>query len=766
MSILGNRVLRREDHRLLTDGGSYVADLDLPGAASVGFVRSPLAHARITSLDVEAARRMPGVLDVVVAHDIDLRPLPTFSREVPSEMRRPWLAGDTVRFVGDPVAVVVAERADQVVDAAEAVVVDYEPLPALMDVEEALEAGTLLFPGAGTNVAMSISGPRDERLFDGCEVVVRHRLRNQRLAPAPLEVRAAASRWDAGGRLHHFVSTQAPHAARDLLASSLGIEAARVHVVAPDVGGGFGAKGSPYPEELLVAWLARRVGRPCRWVETRSESMVGLGHGRGQLQRVALGGTREGRLLAYRLEVLQDAGAYPGIGAFLPTLTKMMASGVYDIPRVEFESRSVVTTTTPTVPYRGAGRPEAAGAIERAVDLFAASAGLDPADVRRKNLLRPEQFPFTTPTGGHYDSGDYEGALEAALERAGYRALREEQHRRRLGGGPVQLGVGLSVYVEVTNGGPSGEYGSVEIDDAGRAIVTCGTSPHGQGHETAFAMVVHDTLGVPMDDIEVRFGDTDLVPRGVGTFGSRSLQTGGVAVMQASLHVAEEGRRLAAELLEAAAEDLELDREHGRWSVVGTPAAGKSWRELAEALAAQGSGALRSEVDFVPPGATFPFGAHVAEVEVDLDTGRASLRRLVAADDAGTIVNPLLADGQVHGGLAQGVAQALFEEVAYDAEGNPLTATLADYGIPSAADLPSFELLRPQTPTPNNDLGAKGIGESGTIGSTPAVQNAVVDALGHLGVEHLDMPATPQRVWQALRDARSDQRAEGPKSAS
>jgi carbon-monoxide dehydrogenase large subunit len=482
--------------------------------------------------------------------------------------------------------------------------------------------------------------------------------------------------------------------------------------------------------------------------------MMSLGHGRAQVQHVEIGGSRDGTVLAYRLTVLQDSGAHASMGAMLPWLTRVMASGTYVIPKVECNSRSVLTNTTPVVAYRGAGRPEAAAAIERAVDLFADEIGMDPAEVRRKNFVAKDAFPFTTPMGTTYDVGDYERAMDLALEAAGYSELRAEQARRREAGGAKQLGIGLAVYVEVT-AGPSAdkEWGSVEVRDDGTALVRTGISPHGQGHHTSLSMIVSEALGIPFDQITVIHGDTDLVPQGGGTMGSRSLQLGGSAIHQASEDVLERARRLAAEQLEADPADVVLDKLDARFHVAGTPSIAKTWGELAGVAAAAGE-PLSSQMTFEATSPTFPFGAHLAVVEVDVETGQVRLDRFIACDDAGTILNPLLAEGQIHGGIAQGVAQALYEEVRYDADGNPTTANLADYAFVSAAELPSFELVPMETPTPINPLGAKGIGESGSIGSTPAVQNAVVDALSYLGIRHVDMPATPQRVWEAITAAR------------
>ena len=751
MSILGNRVLRKEDVKFLTVGGTYVDDVDLPGAAWVTYVRSPLAHARIERTDVTQARQAPGVVDIFVASDLGLAPARVDTGTIPETMARPFLADGTVRFVGEPVVAVVANSLAEAVDAAELVEVDYEPLVPVVDPAQALEDEVLLFPDAGTNVVSSIDEPGHGSLFDGCEVVVRQRLVNQRVAPCPMEVRAAAAVVGPDGRLTFYASSQAPFMMRVELAKALEVDETQIRVISPDVGGGFGAKAEPYPEEVLVGWLAWRLSRPVRWTETRSESMLGLGHGRGQIQYVTIGGSRDGKVAAYHLEVVQDSGAYPQIGALLPDLTKMMLTGTYDIPRAGFFSRSVVTNTTPLTAYRGAGRPEATAAIERSMDLFAAEIGMDPAEVRRANLVGPDQFPFTTPTGTTYDIGDYPRALELLLEASGYRELRQEQAERRRSGATTQLGLGLSVYVEITNGGPEdAEFSSVEIRPDGKVVLKTGTSSHGQGHATAWSMLVAEKLGISIDDVEFVQSDTDVVKSGVGTFGSRSLQTGGVATRQAATRVLDMAKDLAADMLEASPEDIVVDPAGGGLQVAGVPSSAKSWPELAGAAQERGT-QLLAEVDYEYGGATYPFGAHLAVADVDTETGKAVLRRMVAVDDAGRILNPLLADGQVHGGLAQGIAQALLEEFRYDDDGNPLTTNLADYTFISAAELPSFECVRMETPTPRNELGAKGIGESGTIGSTPAAHNAVIDAVAHLGVRHIDMPTTPERVWRAVQ---------------
>lgn len=746
MSILGTRVVRKEDPRFLTAGGTYTDDLVIDGAAYVTYVRSTVAHAHITAIDVSEARTAPGVIAVLTAADVDLPPLGPVMDMLPAAMARPFVAGDTVRFVGETVAIVVTEHRYQGPDAAELVIVDYEPLPAVVDPAQSLEGGTLLFPELGSNIAFDLRAPDDEKLFDGCEVVVTQRIVNQRVAPAPLEVRAAAARFEPDGRLTFWSSNQHAHGVKGKLAAVLGLTDQQVHVINPDVGGGFGAKINPYTDELLVAWLARKLGRPMKWVETRSESMVGMGHGRGQVQVATMGGRRDGTVEAYRLTVIQDSGAYADLGTVLPFMTKSMLPGVYEIPRQECNAVSVLTNTTPTVAYRGAGRPEAAAAVERILDVFADEIGMDPVEVRRKNFITT--FPHTTPAGSTYDSGDYGQSLDKAVAAAGYDDLRAEQARRRAAGDRHQLGIGVSTYVEVTGGAGFHEFAAVEIQPDGSAIVRTGTSPHGQGHETAWSMLVHDQTGIPMDRITVLHSDTDLVPAGEGTMGSRSLQQGGAAVAVATGELVDKARKLAGDLLEASPDDIVVDRATGRLHVAGTPTAGKSWAELATSSPEP----LRSETDLAAQGTTYPFGAHIAVVDVDTETGKVTVERLIACDDAGRILNPLLVDGQVHGGLAQGVAQALLEEVRYDDDGNPLTTNFADYTFVSAAELPSFERVPMETPTPLNALGAKGIGESGTIGSTPAVQNAVIDAVSHLGVRHIDMPTTPERVWRAISE--------------
>jgi carbon-monoxide dehydrogenase large subunit len=750
LNVVGQRVRRKEDPRFLTGHGQYVDDLVLDGALHVTFVRSPWAHARVVGIDTSATAAT-GVR-VFTAAELTLGKRPPTFMEVPAHWHRPYIARERVRFAGEIVAAVAADSREASVDAAELVEVEYEPLPVVCDVATAAEGEVLLFEEAGTNVCLE--RPRatsDEELFAGCEVVSEGTLTSQRIAACPIEPRSTAALMGEDGRLTVWLCTQTPHQDKAGLADALGVAPDRIRVLAPDVGGGFGGKGLSV-EDVLVAELARTTGRPVRWTETRSEHMVSMAHGRGQRIAFKIGGTRAGKVQALRLSILADAGAYPGIGAFLPNLTALMASGVYAIPRIDVELKSLVTNTTPTAAVRGAGRPEATQAVERAIDTFAADLGLDPAEVRRRNFIPADAFPYTTAAGATYDSGDYAKALDTALERADYKQLRAEQASRRRAGALRQLGIGISTYVEITNGVAEAEFGAVEIAADGSAIVRTGSFSHGQGHETTFAQIVADRLGIPFERITVLKGDTDAVARGTGTYGSKSVQIGGTAAAQASELVVEKAKRLAAEELEASAEDMVLDLERGRFHVTGAPEPALTWTELAGALSERGRlGELSAAVDLEGSTPSFPFGTHVAVVEVDTETGGVSLQRMVTVDDAGTIINPLLWEGQVHGGVAAGIAQALFEEIAYDEDGNPLNSNLVSYCMPAATELPPFELTPMETPTPVNPLGAKGIGEAGTIGATPAVLNAVIDALAPFGVRHLEMPLNGERVWRAIR---------------
>jgi aerobic carbon-monoxide dehydrogenase large subunit len=730
-----------------------VDDLQLPGALHVTFIRSYLAHGKITGIDKSAAEAAGALVFTAADTDLVAEPAPPMLPVGP-EVHRPFLARDTVRFVGDIVAVVLADTREASVDASELVVVDYDPLPAVADPIEAAKDEVLLFPEVGTNICFQRPADNpDPELLDASEVRVRGRLISQRISALPIEPRSSAAQFGEDGRLTMWISSQTPHQDKAYLGGLLGLDEEHVRVVAPDVGGGFGAKGARV-EDVILGWLARATGRSVRWTETRSENMVALQPGRAMVLDFELGASREGVLDALKLDIVADAGAYPHLGAFLPNLTALMSSGVYKIPKIEVTIRSVLTNTTPTAAVRGAGRPEATQMLERAMDLLAAELSMDPAEVRRRNFIPNDAFPYTTAAGANYDIGDYGGALELALETAGYDDLRRQQASRRENGSTTQLGIGLSVYVEVTNGISEQEFGAVEITPSGEAIVRTGSLSQGQGHETTFAQIVAERLGLPVEKITVLRGDTDVVPRGTGTYGSKSTQIGGVAAGQASEEVVEKGKELAAVELEANPEDMVLDVEQGRFHVTGAPQPSLTWGDLASRLDAQGRlEELSAEVDFKAAQPTFPFGAHVAVVEVDTETGAVELKRIVVVDDAGRIINPLVAEGQVHGGVAAGIAQALYEEMAYDEDGNPQHSNLVTYCIPAASELPAIEVVNMETPTPINPLGVKGIGESGTIGATPAVHNAVIDALSPYGVRHIDMPVNGETVWQAIRNA-------------
>jgi carbon-monoxide dehydrogenase large subunit len=756
-SVLGHPVKRVEDPRFLTGEAPYVEDLAAEGALYAAFVRCSVAHGRITDIDSSEASSMPGVVGVFTAADLDVNALPPVG--APKAMGRPILAKEVVRYTGERVAVVVAETRAQSMDAAERVLIDSDELPIVTDALTA--AGTeapLLFPDHGSNVVADTDYGTDPISLDDAEVVIKGRLVNQRVAPVPLETNAVLAVPEDDGRLTIWASCQAQFSVRSAIAKCLGIDKKRVRVVSPAVGGGFGAKIDTYPEQVAVAALASKLGRPVRWVETRSENLGGMTHGRDQIQDFELGATSDGKLIGLRADVIADLGAYPQSGALLPELTRQMLSGAYRIPRIHCRTRCVLTNKTPVSAYRGAGRPEAAALIERAIDMLADHIGMDASEIRRRNFIAAEAFPYSTPTDAHYDSGDYRATLDIALEVAGYDDLLAEQQSRRADNSRRQLGVGISTYVEVT-GLEGAEYGSVEVRADGSVLVTTGTSPHGQGHETAFALLASSQLGVPLEEVSVIHSDTGSVPQGTGTMGSRSLQLGGSAIFRATETVVAKAKRLASHVLEVSTDDLEL-LEDGRIGVRGAPQRALGWPELAE-IASQSDrlpegeepGLAAHEVFDPGDGLSYPFGSHVSIVEVDVETGKVTPLRHIAVDDCGRIVNPVLVEGQVHGGIAQGMGQALYEEVLYDGYGQLMTAHLGYYRLASPAELCSFERAYTETRSPVNPLGAKGIGESATIGSTPAIQNAVIDALSCLGITHIDMPLTPERVWRALQRA-------------
>jgi carbon-monoxide dehydrogenase large subunit len=759
-SILGTEVRRVEDQDLITGKSTYVDNLDVPGALHLSFVRSPIAHARIGDIDTSAAEAAPGVRAVYTAQTLELPPQAGMIPMNPV-CDRPPLAVGKVRFVGDVVAAVVADTKAQADDATELVEVDYDPLDAVTDLEAAVLPGApLQFEELGTNVGAGEREPDSSGdALEGADVVVRVAMRNQRLAPMPMEPNAMVAvpgGPDGSGEYDATVqvSTQAVHGFHQAAAAACGLAPDRLRVVSPHTGGGFGAKIGAQAEHLVTLAAALRLGRPVKWIETRSENAVAMVHGRGQQEWVELGLRRDGTIVGLRLHVIVDSGAYLGFNGFLGIVfTRMMASGVYRIPKISYSVAAALTNTTPMGAFRGAGRPEAAAFLERVMDMAAAELDIDPVEIRRRNFIQPDEFPHTTVVGTLYDSGDYDAPLRKALEMADYDGLRAEQSRRRERGHAVQLGIGIGSYVEVTGAGNFTEYAGVDVDDEGIATVKVGTSAHGQGHATTFSMLVSERLGIPMADIRFVQADTATVPRGGGTMGSRSLQIGGNAVNRAAEVVLESARQLAAELLEADVDDIEVG--DGGLGVAGVPDRDLSWATLAKAGQERGT-PLATELDWEQTGgSTFPFGAHVSVVEVDTDTGKVRPVNHYAVDDCGRIVNPMIVAGQQHGGLAQGISQALWEHVRYDADGNPQTATLTDYTIPSAVELPWFDVANTVTETPYNPLGAKGIGESATVGSTPAVHNAVVDALSHLGVRHVDLPCTPEAVWRAIQDASS-----------
>ncbi len=765
--LLGAHVKRKEDPRLITGTSQYVADIAMPGLQHVVFVRSPHAHARIRGIEAAAALRRPGVVAVVTGRDLmaHCAPLPiaTVSAEGGGEDKAgvgrqhyPLSVG-RVRHVGEAVAAVLATSMEAAVDGVADVQVDWEPLPAVVDPLSALADGApQLFEDAPKNIehTQAIKAGDPDAAFAKAHRVVKQRMISQRLSGVPLEGRAVLAAPDpATGGVVVWSTHQAPHVLRSGLAAALRLPQNQIRVIAPEVGGGFGVKFGTYPEDVTLAALARRGRVPLRWVESRVEHMMATTHGRGQVTEMEAAVDAQGRILALRMHVIADLGAYP-IFTFIPDLTLMMGVGVYGVENVDLRNTCVFTNTTSVAAYRGAGRPEAAYYLERLVDCIAAELGKPPEEIRRKNFIRPDAFPYAAPTGQKYDSGEYDRALTRALELARHDELRAEQRRRVEGKDRRLLGIGMACYVEMCGFGPY-ESAMIRVEPSGTVTAFTGTSPHGQGHETTFAQIIADQLGVDFDEVVVRHGDTSLTPMGFGTGGSRSLVVGGSAMLRAADKVQEKARRIAATMLEAAFEDVELN--DGRYQVKGMPSRSLTLGKIAERAYGEGlpSGidpALEATEYFRPPQLVYPFGAHVAVVEVDRETGRVELRQFVSVDDCGTRISPLLVEGQVHGGIAQGVAQAVLEEVVYDSDGQLVTGSLMDYALPRADDLPSFVTGQTVTATPFNPLGAKGIGEAATIGSTPAVVNAVVDALRPFKVRHLDMPLRPERVWRAMQN--------------
>ncbi len=768
---IGASPLRKEDAPLIAGQGRYVDDITLPGMLHATFVRSPFASARILSIDTSGAESLPGVVRVLTAETLGLDagvPCATNPFGGAIQVKRPILAEGRVRMVGEPVALVIAVDRATARDAADKVLVDYESLPAVIHAERALEPGApLVHDDAPGNLCCTIAHKTEgfDAVFDAAPVVIRQTIDNQRLTPVPIEARAVLASWGiAADELTVYSSTQVPHFLRTFLSAVCGVSEARCRVIAPDVGGGFGAKLNTYAEEYAVAQASKLVSAPVKWIEDRSEAMVATIHGRDQLQHVELAADRDGRVRALRVELVQDCGAY--LQLLTPSiahLTVFMAPGAYDIQQVDITLLEAFTNTTPTDAYRGAGRPEATHMIERMMDLLADELGMDPAEVRRRNFIT--EFPYASATGLSYDSGNYAGALDKALEMADYAGFEARRAEARSRGN--HRGIGLSTWVEICGLAPSAvthaigigaggwESSILRLHPTGTATVITGSSAHGQGHATCWSQIVETELGIPFSDVEVIHGDTLYSPYGIGTFGSRSLAVGGIALQQSCAKVRDKAQQLAAHLLECAADDLEW--AGGKWQVKGSPERAKTIQELAGAAWAANSlpEGMEPNLDattfFDPPNFTFPFGTHIAELEIDGETGKISIERYTAVDDCGNVVNPMIVDGQVHGGIAQSIAQALYEETVYDDDGQILTGSLVDYMIPSAAEMPHFDLARTVTPSPTNALGVKGIGEAGTIAATAAVVNAAVDALSHLGIRHLEMPLQPARVWTAMQ---------------
>jgi carbon-monoxide dehydrogenase large subunit len=776
---VGRARRRKEDARLITGRTTWTDNMTLPGMLHLAVVRSPVAHARITHVDVSAARQAPGVVAVFTGQDLadEQGSIPCAWPVTPDMVNpgHPSIAVDVVRHVGEAVAVVVGRSRAAAMDAIELVDIDYDPLPVVLDMEAALAGGSALVHDAtDSNQSFHFvfesgetgTGDHTDAAFADAEVVVSRRFVQQRLIPAFMEPRAVVVQPQ-GDNYTMWSSTQVPHILRLMLAMVTGVAEHKLRVIAPDVGGGFGGKLQVTPEEVLSLLIARRLGKPVKWAETRSESLMSGHHGRDQIQYIDVAADREGNVKGLRCRILADMGAYlrlitPGV----PILGAFMFAGIYKFPSYRFECQGVFTNKTPTDAYRGAGRPEATFAVERIMDELAVELGMDPIELRRKNWIRAEEFPFTTSAGLEYDSGDYDTATRQAMELFGYDELRAEQQRRRESDDPVQLGIGVSTFTEMWGLAPSRVLGSlsygaggwenasIRMLPTGKVEVVTGSSAHGQGHETAWSQLVADELGVPFEDVEVLHGDTSVAPRGLDTYGSRSLVVGGTAVVKAAEKVVAKARKVAAHLLEASEDDLEFSG--GKFAVRGTPGTSLGIQEVALATFAAHDfpegvePSIDADATYDPVNFSFPHGTHLCALEVDTETGFVKIRKYACVDDVGVIVNPLIVEGQVHGGVAQGIAQALYEEAVYDDDGNLTTGTFVDYLVPSAADLPHFDTGNTVHPAPGNPIGAKGVGEAGAIASTPAVVNAALDAVRHLGVTDIRMPLTPERVWRAI----------------
>jgi carbon-monoxide dehydrogenase large subunit len=765
--LVGARVKRREDPRLITGRASYVDDIQLVRMLYMAVVRSEHAHGRIVSVNTTRAKSMPGVRLVLTAEDIPPLSLPSAPGTPDAKLPpHPPLARGKVRHVGDPIAVVIAEDRYQATDAAETVEVNIEPLPAVVDVEHATDPGApQIHDEAPRNIGYvwALQAGETDAAFRTAAATVKQKMISQRLMGTPLETRAVLADFRPGAnQLTLWSSTQIPHLLKPNLAGLLGLPETDVRVIAPEVGGGFGVKAEIYPEELLCCLASRQLGRPVKWVETRSENFQATVQGRGQVAEYELAADSNGKVLGMRVRITADLGGYLQLfTGLVPTLSGLMLPGVYDIRNVDAEIKGVFTTKTATGAYRGAGRPEATYYIERMMDILAAKLQMDPVELRRRNFIAKDKFPYATACGLVYDTGDYDATTREALETVRYDDLRREQAQKRQQG--IYMGIGISTWVEICGFGPSAalpgvggwEYAKVKAERTGKVTVHTGASPHGQGQETSFAQIVADQFAIPIEDITVVHGDTAMVGHGVGTFGSRATVVGGAAVMKAAIQVRDKAKRFAAHLMDASEGDLEL--VEGRVQVVGSPDRSMAWAEVVNAayaamnLPPDTEPGLEATTYFEPPNFTFPFGTHIAVVEVDKETGEVKLTRYVAVDDCGNIINPLLVEGQVHGGVVQGIAQALTEEVVHDENGQVLTGTLMDYALPTAEMFPRFEVANTVTTTPVNPLGAKGIGEAGTIAASPTIVSAVCDALAPFGVRHLDMPLGSEKVWRAMQ---------------
>ena len=778
--LIGAKIHRREDPRLITGHGHYVDDFNRTGTLYAGFVRSPLAHARVKSIDVTDASKAPGVAGVYTARHFKDQlagthpAAPAFAADKKYVPVRFPIAETEVCYQGEIVAAVLAETRAQAADAANLIQVEYQELPAVMDLEKAIESGSAKTHEDGPdNICWDIpyTGPEvTEAAFKEADVVVKQRILQNRLAPVPMEPRGVMAEYESfAKKLTIWMSSQNPHFIRLFVSGALGLTESQVRVISPDVGGGFGSKISPYPEDYLVPALSRLSDRPVKWIETRTESIQNATHGRGQFYDVEVAAKKDGTVLAMRLTQYLDLGAYHGTFGGFQAVACLMAGGAYKWKGgISARTIGILTNRVPTDPYRGAGRPEATHLVERMMDLVALELKMDPIAIRRKNFIQPAEFPFTQNFGLVVDSGDYDKALDVALKLVGYDDVRKQQADMRKQG--KYLGIGFSTWIELCGFGPSGatapatggialvEAAQVRVMPTGSVLVYTGTHAHGQGHETTFSQIVADQLGVPMENVEVRHGDTaEGTAFGYGTYGSRSLAVGGVAISRAVGKVVDKGRKIAAHVLEAAEEDVVF--EHGKYHVKGSPDKAKAFGEVA--FAAYGMGlpegmeqGLEAVAYFDPPNLVWPFGTHIAVIEIDAETGDAKLQKYVAVDDCGNIINPIIVDGQIHGGVAQAIAQALYEEVVYDDESGQLkTGTLLDYNIPGIGEIPAMTLDHTVTPTPTNELGVKGVGEAGTIAASAAVINAICDALSPLGIKHVDMPASPDKLWKMMKEA-------------